>query len=182
MRTDETMDWREAIAVCVKKRFDFSGRAKPQELWPFVLGCVILAVTCRTLLGDPAGTVIDVAIAVPLSAAMVRRYHDAGMSGYHLILPLCLVALGTRTVGYFAEEPGLYSLAIAALVAWSIGISMILHGLSKPPEPRDNRWGPAVESGSDRSEKAGMETKCTRCRSTKGINGQCPMCDRATSC
>jgi uncharacterized membrane protein YhaH (DUF805 family) len=88
-----TMD--EAVARCLSKYADFSGRAPRSEYWWFWLATVLTMFTVPFVVGvvtgDPALVEAVVlfgvlALALPLLAAGVRRLHDTGRSGWWVMI------------------------------------------------------------------------------------------------
>ncbi|HUY07634.1 MAG TPA: DUF805 domain-containing protein [Acidimicrobiales bacterium] len=87
----------DAITSCFKKYATFTGRASRSEYWYFFLFYFIVEIFTSRL--GVIGLLIDLGIWIPLAAAAVRRLHDAGKSGWWIILPfvnlvfLCLPTL-----------------------------------------------------------------------------------------
>jgi uncharacterized membrane protein YhaH (DUF805 family) len=82
----------------IRKYATFSGRASRKEYWMFFLWNIIIAVVLGFIAGA-AGlissdgtnwlvTVYQIFILIPSIAVGVRRMHDAGHSGWWLLLPL----------------------------------------------------------------------------------------------
>lgn len=81
----------EAVRVCLRKYFDFNGRASRSEFWWFYLFTLLLALATEhvvhVLLGDARITeilssTISVAILFPTLSAGARRLHDSNRSGW----------------------------------------------------------------------------------------------------
>ena len=94
------MGFIEAVKTCLRKYFTFTGRARRSEYWWFVL-FLILAVTvgtsllamlvqwlCQAMDVDSFWPVMivsglfSIVFVIPVYAAMVRRLHDTGRSGW----------------------------------------------------------------------------------------------------
>lgn len=96
------MDPIAAVKTCFKKYFDFKGRARRSEFWWFMLFVVIVSSVfnyCGLLV--PAlsfvGLLCSLVFVIPQFAAMTRRLHDTGRSGWWVLLcAICyLVVLGS---------------------------------------------------------------------------------------
>lgn len=106
----------------IHKFAEFQGRARRTEYWLFVLFCVLLfgvlgAIFGVTMMNGQAGrgSVISqmamlmwgiawVALVIPMIAVTVRRLHDAGFSGWWILLNL--VPGGGLAVFVFTVLPG----------------------------------------------------------------------------
>ncbi|MFF0381639.1 DUF805 domain-containing protein [Streptomyces sp. NPDC004286] len=79
----------------LKKYAVFSGRARRQEYWMFVLFNLIISIVLSIL--DNAldinilGSIYTLAVLLPSIAVAVRRLHDTGRSGWWLLLVLTLI-------------------------------------------------------------------------------------------
>ena len=95
------MDFKQAIETCLRTKYaDFSGRASRAEFWWFalftfivmvVLDVIVLAVQSSGILLTIFGLVflvVAVGLIVPSLAAIVRRLHDTGKSGWLFLLVL----------------------------------------------------------------------------------------------
>ena len=86
------MSLTEAIAQCLRKYLDFSGRARRAEYWWWMLAitaCVVILGVIAIALPEPADTLFIVvetlfilAAALPTVAVTTRRLHDIGKSGW----------------------------------------------------------------------------------------------------
>jgi uncharacterized membrane protein YhaH (DUF805 family) len=130
---------------------DFRGRSRRSELIAFYL----LTMLAGLLLSFPAPalgfrakfwleTGLDLALACPVAALMVRRLHDSGRSGGWVLLfaPAagldfwrdCTLAIGFQELSPFessmpALAVGLLSLGLLVLLLWN-------------DDPEENRFGP----------------------------------------
>jgi len=80
------MNMGDAITTCFKKYASFTGRASRREYWYFFLFYFIVEIFTSRM--GVIGLLVDLGIWIPLAAAAVRRLHDAGKSGWWIILPL----------------------------------------------------------------------------------------------
>jgi len=93
------MGFIEAVKTCMSKYFTFTGRARRSEFWWFMLFITICSMAISfltgicvgmtdvdTLYGVQLSTIISVLVSlffvVPQLAAMTRRLHDTGRSGW----------------------------------------------------------------------------------------------------
>lgn len=80
------MNMGDAITTCFKKYATFRGRASRSEYWYFFLSYFIVEIFTSRM--GAIGLLIDLGLWIPLAAAAIRRLHDAGKSGWWIILPL----------------------------------------------------------------------------------------------
>lgn len=104
---------------CFKKYAEFSGRARRQEYWMFILfnmlACFGLQIVDAILgTGGVLGAVYSLAALIPGWAVLVRRMHDIGKSGWW-----CLIG-----------------------VIPLIGVFVLLIFLCQDSQPGDNAYGP----------------------------------------
>jgi len=116
------MSFDDAVHRCLARYAVFAGRARPSEFWWFallyaaVLAATVAAATSASDLAVP-GTMLVLALTLPMAAVTVRRLHDAGAGRWALLF---LVPLAGQV----------------ALLAWLI----------RPSLPRRNRFGPPPAS------------------------------------
>ncbi|HWZ71345.1 MAG TPA: DUF805 domain-containing protein [Casimicrobiaceae bacterium] len=90
------MNW---YLQALKKYADFSGRARRREYWFFVLFNLIVSVVlavCDVVLGTYSAAasigilsgIYTLAVLIPGIAVTVRRLHDAGRSGWWILIVL----------------------------------------------------------------------------------------------
>ncbi len=87
----------ESVVTCIKKYFNFKGRARRSEFWWFAL-LIVLLNFLSTFLGfvvPAVSLVISICLIllfIPNVAALTRRLHDANHSGWWVAsLLICLV-------------------------------------------------------------------------------------------
>ena len=89
LKEDETMD---SIKSALNKYFDFKGRATRKEYWTFYFFTLIVAAVfglVEGLLGITGlSNLVILALIIPTISCAVRRMHDAGKSGWFIIVPL----------------------------------------------------------------------------------------------
>ena len=111
------MDPVTAVKTCLKKFFDFKGRARRSEYWWFVLFIIIVSsVFNYGGLLVPALSFVGLACTllflIPKYSALTRRLHDTGRSGWwvlclavlDVVVWICLAILMMPVVGKLFEE------------------------------------------------------------------------------
>jgi uncharacterized membrane protein YhaH (DUF805 family) len=100
-----------AISACFSKYATFSGRATRSEYWYFVLFYALIYIFCAflTFADSTLSSIFLIAIVagffLPLLSCAVRRAHDAGRSGWFLLIPyvnleiLCTASTGDNRFG-----------------------------------------------------------------------------------
>ena len=106
----------EAVKTCLKKYFEFSGRARRSEYWWFMLFIIILSSVFNFLSGFSSvityiGLVISLLLFIPQMSALTRRLHDTGHSGWWIVvyvglIVLCYGAFVALIYPYFQELMG----------------------------------------------------------------------------
>jgi uncharacterized membrane protein YhaH (DUF805 family) len=95
-------DFTKWFAICVFKKYaDFNGRARRKEYWMFALVSILVCVTCGILaaifssIANFLGlifvllyVVFGCAVILPAIAAVTRRLHDVGKSGWFQLIQL----------------------------------------------------------------------------------------------
>lgn len=93
------MGFGEAVQSCLRQYVGFSGRARRSEYWWFFLFVVIVSAVASVLdalLGTVSddtnlgviGTIVGLALVLPIIAVSVRRLHDTSRSGWWYLLVL----------------------------------------------------------------------------------------------
>ena len=119
------MTFSEAIKTCLtEKYFKISGRATSAEYWEFqlfillvVLGLGIIAAVTEWNFILILAAIFYALVIIPSFCAQIRRLHDAGFSGWFVLLPL---------------------------VPYVGGIALLVMTLLK--SDGDNKWGPNPRS------------------------------------
>jgi uncharacterized membrane protein YhaH (DUF805 family) len=149
------MGFGEAIRVCFSKYANFRGRARRSEYWYFVLFCAIIRVVGIFL--GPLSAIVALALLLPQFAAVVRRLHDTGRSGWWLLgfygYVFAAVILFLATFGMTARPQfdGLSGILVAVLglggLAYLIWLFVLtlLDGTNGPNEYGPDPKGPDVE-------------------------------------
>ncbi|MCY3877745.1 MAG: DUF805 domain-containing protein [Rhodobacteraceae bacterium] len=82
------MTFTESVSVCLIKKYAiFTGRATRSEYWWFFLFTALANSVAGALFGELA-SIVSLALLLPGLAAACRRLHDAGRSGWWLLLIL----------------------------------------------------------------------------------------------
>ena len=97
------LNFVEAVGICFRKYFNFSGRARGSEFWYFTLFCILLNIVASILdvsIGGyafedagPLATITSLVLFVPQLSVQVRRLHDTGKSAYWLLWGLTIIGL-----------------------------------------------------------------------------------------
>lgn len=114
------MTFTQSIAACFGKYATFAGRAARSEFWWFYLFYVLLAWAGSVVNGVGGGAatgLIHLVFLLPILAAMARRLHDTGRSGWWLLLIPTII--GLIPLIFWWAQPGAqqendYGAAIAA--------------------------------------------------------------------
>lgn len=94
------MNWYIAV---LKKYAEFSGRARRQEFWMFVLISFVASLVLSFI--RPLWMIYNFAVLIPSIAVCTRRLHDTGRSGWWQLLALVPV-IGAIVVLVFAAQDG----------------------------------------------------------------------------
>lgn len=105
------MEWYMAV---LRKYGDFTGRARRNEYWYFVLFSFLISLGLAIIdnalgLGSGSGIgllggVYSLAILIPSLAVAVRRLHDTGRSGWWLLITLIPLVGGIILIVFLASE------------------------------------------------------------------------------
>ena len=90
------MTFSEAVKICLKEKyFKISGRATSAEYWEFqlfillvVLGLGLIAAVTEWNFILILAAIFYALVIIPSFCAQIRRLHDAGFSGWFVLLPL----------------------------------------------------------------------------------------------
>ncbi len=88
----------------LRKYAEFTGRARRQEFWMFVLVNFIIMAALRMFGLDMIHTLYSLAVLVPSLAVGARRLHDTGRSGWWLLLNLIPVIGWIVLIVLFAQD------------------------------------------------------------------------------
>ncbi|MDA7966106.1 DUF805 domain-containing protein [Ruegeria sp.] len=148
------MNLGEAVKTCFTKYYTFSGRASRSEFWWFVLFLAVISSLIQSYVQSGNGTIsvkiglnfylsteahwlenlFTLTTLVPFIAALTRRLHDIGTSGWRGLGFFALLAL---IIASFFVLPWQIS-AFALLIAVAIGLFF----LSRKSDHGTNQYGP----------------------------------------
>ena len=142
---------KQSVQICfVRKAFNTRDRACRSEFWWFYLFVQICSIPLGLLswllpgFGSLIYAVFTVVCLYFITATGVRRAHDSGKNGYHVIIPMAVVFLSalTGTVADTAPDgmDPAYQLTLAVLIVCSVGYMLIIMAL--PGTKGSNRYGP----------------------------------------
>ena len=96
------MTFSQAIAVCLSKYANLSGRASRPEFWWFFL-FQVLASLGASMVGDWLNGVVVLALLLPGLAVGTRRLHDIGRTGWWQLI--MLTGIGYFLLMYWWAQP-----------------------------------------------------------------------------
>lgn len=151
----------EAITVCFRRYFGFSGRASRSEYWYFVLFTVLLGIVTGLLdsvffgvaMADdavgPLNGLTSLAVVIPTFAVAWRRLHDTGRSGWWIggffLATIGGGALIGLSMGTAAFSPAGFSNAMLLFGALMVGVVIyfivMLVFMCTRGDPGPNRFG-----------------------------------------
>lgn len=138
------MTFTQAVATCLSKFVDFSGRASRSEYWWFYLFTVILSIVATIIdtamgMGDSGivQPVVGLILLLPTVAAGARRLHDTGRTGWWQIAPLA-VFIPFAVIAMALATPALF--AVAGLGVLVVVIALLVFMASSGDEG-PNRFG-----------------------------------------
>jgi len=127
---------KQSIVTALSKVFDLKGRARRSEFWwPYAALCFFDLVITAASLFVPALSVFalaSLALTLVLVSTAVRRFHDIGLSGWFVLIPVSLLAL----VGF-----GVLGGAIAVLARLAAYLFMLV--VLTRPSTDENAYGPS---------------------------------------
>lgn len=164
------------LADHLRRLSDFNGRESRRAFWPYVavmvvvsflaMGLAMSAFVIPVLLAVEAGDTPNIFVAMTpffltvlafvglLAAAVVRRLHDRGFSGWWalptaLLLMVGIVAFGMEMNAFLAGDniedeafAGLFALLFLVNVLYIASLAGLTTLLCLPGPPRPNRYGP----------------------------------------
>ena len=88
-----------AVGTCLRKYFNFSGRARRSEYWYFILFCVLIYIAAIFLdeyfmwyaADEPVYTISILGLFIPSISAATRRLHDSNKSGWRQLWVLTII-------------------------------------------------------------------------------------------
>jgi uncharacterized membrane protein YhaH (DUF805 family) len=95
------LSFNEAVGTCMRKYFDFTGRARGSEYWYFYLFCTLM--TLLTTILDinlfgytwddygPIYAITSLGLFIPSISAGARRLHDTNKSGWRQLWVLTII-------------------------------------------------------------------------------------------
>lgn len=144
----------EAIRVCLRKYFTFSGRASRSEYWYFFLFAVLVGIATGILdallfgigfTSDPSGPTNNVSsllLLLPSLTVAWRRLHDINRSGWWIGGMFLVFFAGGLLIPRFEDTvfavPGLWAAVAVLVLAYSI---VLLVFVVTRGDPRPNRFG-----------------------------------------
>jgi uncharacterized membrane protein YhaH (DUF805 family) len=96
-------NFSQAVATCLRKYADFSGRASRSEFWWFFLFQIIVMIVTG-MMSDILNGIAALGLLLPGLAVGARRLHDIGKSAWFLLLGLVPV-LGFLVLLYWFVQP-----------------------------------------------------------------------------
>lgn len=124
-----------AISTCIRKSFDFGGRAKRPEYWWFFLVVVL------TALIPVVGPFLAAALAPAYLAVCWRRMHDIGRPGVACLAPLIGVAVILLGVLLQRVVPAGVLLTLFGVLVFANLMIQQTAWLAAPSAPGANRYG-----------------------------------------
>ena len=81
----------QAVKICLKKFFDFTGRARRSAYWWFVLFVMIVSMVFNFIgavfpMVNILGLIVGLLLSIAQLAALTRRLHDTGRSGWWVLV------------------------------------------------------------------------------------------------
>ena len=97
------MNFSQAVAICLRKYVDFSGRSgRPEFWWFFLFQVVVMLVT--GMLSDMLYVLAALALLLPGLAVGARRLHDIGKSAWFLLIGVIPI-VGFLVLLYWFVQP-----------------------------------------------------------------------------
>lgn len=172
---------KQSVQICfVRKAFNTRDRACRSEFWWFYLFVQICSIPLGLLswllpgFGSLIYAVFTVVCLYFITATGVRRAHDSGKNGYHVIIPMAVVFLSalTGTVADTAPDgmDPAYQLTLAVLIVCSVGYMLIIMAL--PGTKGSNRYGPDPLTASEHilNERLKAQTAGSTSSPAKGVH------------
>ncbi|NBE06536.1 DUF805 domain-containing protein [Paragemmobacter ruber] len=162
----------QALRTSLRNAFRYSGRATRSEFWWLVLAAVLVTGAASALdrilwpdlsahfwlnFGDeaarvtagfvasPLNTIAAICCLVLIAAAMVRRLHDAGLSGKLALVPLLAVCLVVAIIAlsiFVFPDAGASQPVMICLLILITSLLLMVAWLCRRSDPHQNRYGP----------------------------------------
>ena len=145
----------EAVSVCLRRYFSFSGRASRSEYWYFFLFTVLMGIVAAILDSllfgyswedevSPLNSLVNLALLIPTLAVGWRRLHDTNRSGWWiggfflaLVGGAVMIAFMGASGGYVGVISGSALLGLIVLIYFIV----MLVFLCTRGDPGPNRYG-----------------------------------------
>jgi uncharacterized membrane protein YhaH (DUF805 family) len=103
------VDFQTAVTTVLTQKYaDFSGRARRSEYWWFYLFVVIVDIVMGIIDGVIGtripGTLVGLALVVPIIAVGVRRLHDTGRSGWLYLIAFTIIGILVLIYWFAADD------------------------------------------------------------------------------
>ena len=86
------LNFNEALQTCMRKYFDFTGRARLSEYWYFCLFVLLLSFITAFLFNF-VGILVTLFLIIPSFSATARRLHDSNKSGWRQLWFLTIIGI-----------------------------------------------------------------------------------------
>ena len=144
------MDFQASVRTCLKEKYlDFTGRASRSEFWFYWLFTVLFSILINIILvflptsglfDSIVNGIISLAFFIPNLAAVARRLHDTGRTGWWQIAPAAPLILFFIFAIVGADEDFLdFSVFITVILAIVVFVFLVLRGTDEY-----NRFGAPV--------------------------------------
>lgn len=140
----------QSITTCLRKSFQFSGRASRSEVWPFsiftiVVGVALLWVAAHVGLRITTGRILILILIlmVPYFSALVRRMHDLDFRAWSATVPFAfpfVVGLLVLMIT-FKSDDGFLAVGWMVLATYATPILFAI-AMGVPGTPGSNYYGP----------------------------------------
>jgi uncharacterized membrane protein YhaH (DUF805 family) len=139
----------EAISTCLRKAFQFNGRASIAEYWWFAAFATLLPSLLYSVKLDKtsqwsAGIVLSLVFLCPLLAAGCRRFQDTGQSKWSFLAAF-LSSLLLAIVAYDPTTMQRSDITATSFLAFGVSVAILFWTfwiLIASSTPGPNRYGP----------------------------------------
>ena len=103
------MSFVDAIKTCITKKYaNFTDRARRSEFWYFALFNFLLSLVIGILFrhgtAQTMQSLVSLALLIPNIAVSIRRLHDTGRSGWHLLWYLLPVVGWIILIVFYVQD------------------------------------------------------------------------------